>query len=275
LLNRRSLFHVERIATRASRGISTAALIKAAVGEDGLKQRLPASLGKDRPACLAWTSHSRSTRALAGAAASIYLGIEMTRWKLFGVSAVTVSLIAAIAYALAPDPVQSLQFAVRATARTSFILFLAAFTASSLAKLWPARLTKALMRERRYIGLSFAFSMLLHAIALIVYIKTAPAAFWIGRTAATNVPGSIGYLMILLLTITSFKTFARLIGPANWKRLHRAGVWFVATTFAASFFTRAHLHPSYVVPGMIMIVAMLLRVVARFANVQRANALLK
>src|SRR5215469_7198004 len=91
-----------------------------------------------------------------------YLGIYMTRWQLFGVLAVMVSLITAAACALAPDPVQSLQYAVRATARTSFILFLAAFTASSLAKLVPSLLTWALVRERRYLGLSFAFSHLLH-----------------------------------------------------------------------------------------------------------------
>jgi len=198
-------------------------------------------------------------------------GIDMTRWQLFAVLATMVTLIAAAAFAMAPDTVQSLQYAVRATARASFVLFLAAFTASSLAKLLPSPLTKALLRERRYIGLSFAFSHLLHAVALIVYIETAPEAFWIGRTPATNIPGYIGYLMILLLTITSFKAPARFMGPSNWKRLHRTGVWLIAIIFAGSFFTRIHQHPGYVLPGIIMIGAMLLRVIARFAYVSRAN----
>ena len=122
----------------------------------------------------------------------------MTRWQLFGVLAAVVSLVTATAYALAPDPVQSVQYAVRATARTSFILFLAVFTASSLAKLLPSALTRALAQERRYIGLSFAFSHLLHAAVLIVYVEMAPEAFWVGRTPATNVPGYAGYLIILL-----------------------------------------------------------------------------
>jgi methionine sulfoxide reductase heme-binding subunit len=187
----------------------------------------------------------------------------MTRWKLFGVLSVIVTLIAAAAFALAPDPVQSLQYVVRATARTSFILFLAAFAASSLAKLSPSALTRALVRERRFIGLSFAYSHLLHAAALIVYVKTAPEAFWVGRTPATNIPGSIGYVMILLLTITSFKAPARLIGPINWKRLHRTGVWLIAIIFAGSFLTRAPHHAGYVAPGMLMIAAMLLRVATR------------
>jgi methionine sulfoxide reductase heme-binding subunit len=199
----------------------------------------------------------------------------MTRWPLFGLLAVVASLITATAYALAPDPVQSLQFAVRASARTSLVLFLAAFTASSLVTFFPSPLTRALMRERRYVGLSFAFSHLLHALALIVYVQTAPEAFWVGRTPATNIPGYIGYLMILLLSITSFTAPARLIGPTNWKRLHRTGVWLIAIIFAGSYFTRVRLHPDYVVPGVIVVAAMLLRVAAGFARVRRAAVSVK
>ncbi len=164
---------------------------------------------------------------------------------------------------MAPDRVASLQYAIRATARTSFVLFLAVFLSTSFARLLPSALTRSLVRERRYIGLSFAASQVLHAIALIIYIRTAPEAFWVGRTPATNIPGSIGYLMILLLTLTSFAMPARLIGPSNWKKLHLAGVWILAVIFAASFLTRAHHHAVYLVPGMIMVVAMLLRMAER------------
>ncbi|SPB14413.1 Sulfoxide reductase heme-binding subunit YedZ [Caballeronia novacaledonica] len=196
----------------------------------------------------------------------------MTRWNLFVVLIVIVSLFATAAYALAPDQVQSLQYAVRATARTSFVLFLAVFMAGSLARLWPSAITGALAGERRYIGLSFAFSHLLHAVALVVYVRTAPEAFWAGRTPATNIPGSIGYLMILLLALTSFAVPARLVGPANWKRLHRTGVWILAIIFAGSFFTRAHQHAGYVVPGAIMVAAMLLRVATGLApRISRSN----
>jgi methionine sulfoxide reductase heme-binding subunit len=196
----------------------------------------------------------------------------MTRWKLFVVLSALAALITAVSCVLAPDAVQSLQYAVRATARTSFVLFLAAFTASSLAKLAPSALTRALVRERRYLGLSFAFSHLLHGVALILYIDLAPEAFWVGRTPATNIPGSIGYVMILLLTITSFNTPARWIGSGNWKRLHRIGVWFIAIIFAGSFLTRIPHSAGYVAPSLIMLAAMLLRVAARFAKAPRVSA---
>jgi methionine sulfoxide reductase heme-binding subunit len=196
----------------------------------------------------------------------------MTRWKLFGLLAALVSLVAAVAYALAPDQVQALQYAVRATARTSFLLFLAAFTASPLLKLLHSAFAKALTRERRFIGLSFAYSMLLHALVLTAYIIIAPTAFWHGRTAATNVPGSIGYLMIVLLSVTSFAVPARLVGPKNWKVLHRTGIWIIAVIFAASFLTRVSHHAVYVVPGAVMVVAMVLRIAVRINSTFRAKA---
>ncbi|WP_028232597.1 membrane protein [Paraburkholderia mimosarum] len=188
----------------------------------------------------------------------------MTRWKLFGMLTIIVALVAVVASAMAPNGVESLQYAIRATARTSFVLFLAVFLSTSVARLAPSALTRALARERRYIGLSFAASQFMHAMALIIYIGTAPEAFWVGRTPAKNIPGSIGYLMILLLTLTSFAMPARLIGPVNWKKLHLAGVWILAVIFAGSFLTRAHQHVAYLVPGMVMVVAMLLRMAERF-----------
>ena len=188
----------------------------------------------------------------------------MTRWNLFGMLTLIVAIFALTASATAPDRVESLQHAIRATARTSFVLFLPVFLATSFARIVPSALTRALARERRYIGLSFAASQFLHAIVLIIYIRTAPEAFWVGRTPVTNIPGLIGYLMILLLTLTSFATPASLIGPANWKKLHLAGVWILAVIFAASFLTRVHQHAAYLVPGMVMVVAMLFRMAERF-----------
>jgi len=188
----------------------------------------------------------------------------MTRWKLFAALSVIVTLATALSYALAPDPVQSLQYAVRFTARSSFIIFLAAFVASPMARLLPSPLTRMLVQERRYLGLSFAFSHLLHGVALILYVRIAPDAFWVGRTPAGNIPGSIGYVLILLLTVTSFQGSAKLIGSALWKRLHSVGVWVIAIIFAASFLSRIPHHIGYAAPGLVMIAAMFLRVTARF-----------
>lgn len=79
-------------------------------------------------------------------------------WQLFGLLAVLIAVMSATAIAVQPDLVEGVRSAIRATARSSFVLFLIAFTASAFAVLVPSPLSKALVRERRFIGLAFAFS---------------------------------------------------------------------------------------------------------------------
>src|SRR5215216_2736612 len=47
---------------------------------------------------------------------------------------------------------------VRFTARTSALLFSGAFAASAINRLWPGPPARWLLRNRRYLGLSFAVS---------------------------------------------------------------------------------------------------------------------
>ena len=75
-----------------------------------------------------------------------------------------------------------LRMLMRATARTSLALFGAAFAASSLRSLWPTPATGWLLRQRRYLGLSFAFSHALHALAIL----GARGASWATRSRSTS-----------------------------------------------------------------------------------------
>ncbi|MGC3194729.1 hypothetical protein ACPTGE_30865, partial [Pseudomonas aeruginosa] len=79
---------------------------------------------------------------------------------------------------------------IRATARCCFALFLAAFLASSLATLVPGPGSRALLRERRYLGLAVAFSHAVHALLILGYWKLFPQTFWSGRSVAAIKPGS-------------------------------------------------------------------------------------
>ena len=107
-------------------------------------------------------------------------------------------------------------------------LFLVAFTASSLATLWPSAGTRWLLANRRYIGLAFAFSMAWHFSFVAYTIWT----FGNPLNAKATALDAIGFLFLLLLTLTSFRSFARHLSPVKWRRLHKTGVyviWLVAT----------------------------------------------
>ncbi|MFS6793761.1 hypothetical protein ABMY87_29190 [Pseudomonas aeruginosa] len=186
-------------------------------------------------------------------------------WRLFAVLAVAVLCMTALVLALQAQPVEGLRSAIRATARSSFALFLAAFLASSLATLVPGPGTRALLRERRYLGLAFAFSHAVHALLILAYWKLFPETFWSGRSVAANIPGSIGYLFILLLTLTSFRTPARLLGPRAWKALHSTGTWVLAGIFCLSFFKRIPMGGWYVLAFATIFSAIVLKLTAKLA----------
>ncbi|MFJ4440757.1 hypothetical protein ACIPZ8_01545 [Pseudomonas sp. NPDC089422] len=187
-------------------------------------------------------------------------------WGLFSMLALLVLIVTTVALLWQPQLVDGLRSAIRTTARTSFALFLATFLASSLAFLLPNSTTKALLRERRILGLAFAFSHLLHGILILAYAQLFPDIFWAGRTAATNIPGSVGYLFILLLSLTSFSWAMKTLGGRAWKLLHSTGTWLIAADFCLSFGKRIPMNAWYALGFCIIFSAIVLKVTAKLAQ---------
>ena len=106
--------------------------------------------------------------------------------------------------------------------------FLLAFTASSLARLWPGRATRWLLRNRRYFGLAFAYGMAWH-IGFVGYYFT---RFGNPLDRVALVLDLIGLVFLLALTLTSFRRVASRLTPGRWRTLHKTGVyviWLLAT----------------------------------------------
>jgi methionine sulfoxide reductase heme-binding subunit len=153
-------------------------------------------------------------------------------WRLFWLLALVISVATCVwlpltdfhsARGTAPVILRSVRYALP--------LFLLAFTASSLATLWPSQLTRWLLRNRRYIGLAFAFAMAWHFsfVGYSLFSFGMDASSISVRALALDL---IGFTFLLLLTLTSFRWSARRLTSANWRRLHKTGVyviWFVAT----------------------------------------------
>jgi methionine sulfoxide reductase heme-binding subunit len=184
-------------------------------------------------------------------------------WKLFWLLAAIVLALSAAILALHPDRVEATRLVIRVTAYTSFVPFLAAFLATPLATLVPNGFTRGLLRERRYLGLSFAFSHLVHLAAIVAYGGLNPE-FWPSRSALTNTPGTIGYVFIALLAATSFRVFSRHISATAWKRLHTVGVWVIAIVYGLSFLKRIPtVSTLYAIPFAIFCAAVVVRLVGK------------
>jgi len=183
-------------------------------------------------------------------------------WGLLRTLILAVSLWSLAFWLLGGMDVDGVRSAIRATARSSLLLFLAAFTASSLHFLWPSELTKWLRRNRRQIGLGFAWSHLVHAGFIIAFWRLDPDTFLIGRTPASFIAPGLAYLAIAAMTATSFDRTARAVGPRAWKAIHTIGLWYVFIIFTGAYAGRVAAMPAYAVFILILAAALGVRIVA-------------
>lgn len=191
-------------------------------------------------------------------------------WRLFWLLSLAVAAMALGLSSAAGWGTEGYRVVIRATARTSLLFFLAAFTASAVARLWPGAFAHWLRRNRRQFGLSFAMSHLIHAVAIVALYRTDPATFWMLTNARSIVTGSIAYLFIAALAATSFDTVVRAMGPKAWSTLHRVGVWVIAISFIFTNGKRIPVSPWYALPVALLALTIILRIAAR--NPRRATA---
>lgn len=151
---------------------------------------------------------------------------------------------------------------IRLTARTSLVLFLLAFTASAVAKLWPSAMARWQRRNRRWLGLSFAFSHLVHAVAIAALVRIAPAEAPEVLTQQMLIFGGLGYLCIVAMAATSFDRAVAILGPRAWRTLHLVCGHYLWLQFMISFGKRVPDAPAYAGFLAILAAAMAIRIAA-------------
>jgi hypothetical protein len=120
--------------------------------------------------------------------------------------------------------------AARYTARFSFLWFVAAWSASALAALWPGGWRGVMLRRRRAIGLGFAAAHVVHLAALLIAVLV----FESQPSAKSVYGGGAGYVFVALMALASNASSVRTLGPQNWKLLHTLGALTIAVIFAVS-----------------------------------------
>lgn len=154
--------------------------------------------------------------------------------------------------------------AARWTARTALPVFLVAYLASSLVRLAPGAVSRALMQRRRQWGLGFAIAHAVHLAALAVNVLIfGPARPW-----QTLLGGGLAYLLILLMAVTSNDASVRRLGR-GWRWLHRVGIHYIWLIFFISYAGRIA-EPDMMLTGMIftplLVAALAVRLLSRRAR---------
>jgi sulfoxide reductase heme-binding subunit YedZ len=183
-------------------------------------------------------------------------------WPLVGTMAVLIAATATVAAGAGNFESEGARAAIRATARTSFVLFCLAYGAAALVRFWPNQVTSWIRRNRRYLGVSFAASHGIHALAIASLALLAPAEFRHEARLSMLIPGGIGYLFILAMAATSFDRTATAIGPRAWRLLHGFGGFYIWVGFLNGFGSRAIAHPSYWGFVAVLLAVMALRLAA-------------
>ena len=150
-------------------------------------------------------------------------------WTLFSIVVVPMCLAALLAMT-AVDLSSSLgvssmiQFSVRLAVPWLFI----AFCASSLVAVFPGEFSRWVLRNRRMFGLCFATGMAWQ-LFFIVWLVVGHFDYYMEEaydylSLLEQVPG---YVLLVAMTITSFR-FGRIqLSPKQWKILHTGGIYFI------------------------------------------------
>jgi methionine sulfoxide reductase heme-binding subunit len=152
----------------------------------------------------------------------------MNGWRVFWLlAAIETALFGAGLAAFGTDEA-GLRALVRFTVRVSFLVFAVVYAAAPLRRLYPTPATRWLRRNRRYLGVSFAWAHGLHGLAIVLLAQLLGDSFAVDP--ATRLGGGLAYLLIAAMALTSFDRTARWLGPRRWGLLHRAGLhwlWFI------------------------------------------------
>lgn len=165
----------------------------------------------------------------------------------------------ALAIVVVDPGVGGVRRVIRATARTSLLLFGSAFVASEAWRRFPNAWTSWLRQNRRHLGLGFAVSHGLHAAAIISFALMDPDRFRAASGTGNMISGGIAYVFIALMSLTSFDRTAAWVGPRAWKILHTSGAWYLWISFMIAFGKRLPMSPLYVLPLMLLLAMLALR----------------
>ena len=183
-------------------------------------------------------------------------------WRLFAVLALTLIALSIWIAGMRQFEVDGVRMVIRFTARTSLLLFCLAFSAAALARLWPGASTRWLRRNRRYLGVTFAASHGIHAVAIACFAIMDPSGYMAATSAASYIFGGIGYAFIIAMAATSFDRSAAAIGPRAWRILHLTGGYYLWFQFMVSFGKRIPDMPLYALFLVPLLAVMALRLLA-------------
>lgn len=122
---------------------------------------------------------------------------------------------------------------IQVSVRCAVPLLYLAFAASSVQVLFPGTFGRWFLRNRKFIGLSFAAAMGWQ-LFFILWMVTIHRDYYIEEVYVLRdaIEGVVAYLFLFAMTVTTFSFARKRLKPRHWKLLHKTGIYFL---FAYAF----------------------------------------
>lgn len=178
-------------------------------------------------------------------------------WMTVILVAILISVITAVIqhkYGLGKDGARIM---VRITASVSMVLFMALFISSALTIYWQGKLSGWISDNRRFIGLAFALSHLIHGAFLTSLFRYGSEYFLSVVRWDTIILGGLAYILIFMMVITSL--WPSVMQRSTWLRpVYFYGMYYIWLIFFATFAERTYDKPATYLPYALITVAALL-----------------
>lgn len=181
-----------------------------------------------------------------GQSVSLSGGATLWRgWTLTLTAAVATATVCSFAYTLEGGGLNGWSSVVRTSAKTSLLLFTAAFVASSARVFWRTPATAWLLANRRYLGVAFAASHAIHLLGIVFVANLSPDFV---LELPTLIFGGGAYVLLFAMAATSFDGAAAWLGRRRWHLLHKTGMYWIWFVFVASYTPRMLMQSAWYAP---------------------------
>lgn len=150
-------------------------------------------------------------------------------WGLFGLFSIPISIIIFVAMMRADmSSGEGVQDMIGFSVRFAVPFIYLVVAASAFQKLFPGTLTRWWLRNRKYIGLCFAVAMAWQG-TFIFIVSTFNRDYYFEEIYLfrDELEGTVGYIFLSAMVVTSFHFGRKHVTPAQWSLIHKSAIYFL------------------------------------------------
>jgi len=129
----------------------------------------------------------------------------------------------------------SVRWATRRSVDIAFVFFFLSFGASAIHMFFQSTFSTWLLKNRRYLGISFGISFLTHACLILLLASLYPEPFLSDTSIGIIYMGITAFSLTALMTFSSNNAAVKLLGRKLWSGIHNVGGYYLLVIFTTTY----------------------------------------